>query len=228
MDGVERRASGFAYIQGSGDDHELWGMVRIPTSHRHSFQANAVCCLVLFQGLTPNLYWRHCDMVLTIGPSDLPNLVRSLVSASSHTGDVTDPNQPPCGTPIQHISGRISICNMASLRRPNLLQTHRDVAFLCCTPQDPNCLAGTAGDETRMLSIQTPEGKKGQQRFLTVVLPRSMPFIRYHLQNRRTVCIACNTGSDISVGVAVAALAMFFRSDGSFCSQGNARDDICT
>jgi tRNA A64-2'-O-ribosylphosphate transferase len=25
--GVERRTSGFSYIQGSGDDHELWGMV---------------------------------------------------------------------------------------------------------------------------------------------------------------------------------------------------------
>jgi tRNA A64-2'-O-ribosylphosphate transferase len=25
--GTERRASGFIYVQGSGDDHELWGMV---------------------------------------------------------------------------------------------------------------------------------------------------------------------------------------------------------
>lgn len=26
--GMERRSGGFAYIQGSGDDHELWGMVK--------------------------------------------------------------------------------------------------------------------------------------------------------------------------------------------------------
>jgi hypothetical protein len=26
-DGVERRSGGFSYIQGSADDHELWGMV---------------------------------------------------------------------------------------------------------------------------------------------------------------------------------------------------------
>lgn len=29
-EGLERRSNGFTYVQGSGDDHELWGMV---TSH---------------------------------------------------------------------------------------------------------------------------------------------------------------------------------------------------
>ena len=34
MDGTERRTGGYTYIQGSGDDHELWGMVRILSKHR--------------------------------------------------------------------------------------------------------------------------------------------------------------------------------------------------
>ncbi|KAF8554921.1 initiator tRNA phosphoribosyl transferase [Imleria badia] len=202
MEGVERRASGFAYIQGSGDDHELWGM-----------------------GLTPTLYWRHRVEILAAGSSDLPDIVQSLVSASSRPDDAIDPNHPLRSTPIQHISGRISICTIASLQRPDLLQAHPDVAFVCLTPQDPDQTAGST-DESRMLRIQTPEGKKGQHHFLTVVLPRSMPFIQHHLQNQRTLCIACNTGTDISVGVALAVLALFFRPDGSLCAQGNARDDM--
>lgn len=28
-DGLERRSGGFVYVQGSGDDHELWGMVSV-------------------------------------------------------------------------------------------------------------------------------------------------------------------------------------------------------
>lgn len=28
--GLGRRAGGFSYVQGSGDDHELWGQVRPP------------------------------------------------------------------------------------------------------------------------------------------------------------------------------------------------------
>ncbi len=30
-EGVERRFNGFSYVQGSGDDHELWGMVCLPS-----------------------------------------------------------------------------------------------------------------------------------------------------------------------------------------------------
>ncbi|KAF8141176.1 initiator tRNA phosphoribosyl transferase [Boletus edulis] len=212
MDGMERRASGFAYIQGSGDDHELWSM-----------------------GLTPSLYWKHRHEILSTASSALPDFVRLLVSvaSSSHTDDPTDPNQLMCTTPIRHVSGRILISTIASLRRPHLLQAHPAVAFVCLAlrdhDHDPNP-AGPATEEasesSRMLRIQTPEGKKGQHHFLTVVLPRAMPFIQHHLQDQRTVCIACNTGTDMSVGVAVAALAMFFRPDGSLCAQGNARADI--
>lgn len=32
--GTGRRAGGFAYVQGSGDDHELWGMVSLSPRHR--------------------------------------------------------------------------------------------------------------------------------------------------------------------------------------------------
>ena len=35
-DGLERRTMGFAYVQGSGDDHELWGMVRDTSVLRHN------------------------------------------------------------------------------------------------------------------------------------------------------------------------------------------------
>lgn len=195
-------------------------------SPRRSRGAHRLCS---FQGLTPVLYWRHRDELLTARSSDLPDLVRSLVSSSSHTDPVMKPDQPLCGTPIQRISGRISICNIASLRRPDLLQLYPNVAFLCLAPQDTNHLTSVVvapSNAFRVLSIQTPEGKKGQHHFLTVVLPRSMPFIHTHLQNLRTVCIACNTGTDTSIGVAVAALAVFFRPDGSLCSQGNARDQL--
>ncbi|KAG6381976.1 initiator tRNA phosphoribosyl transferase [Boletus reticuloceps] len=199
MDGMERRASGFAYIQGSGDDHELWSMVRIPSNRQ---------------------------------PGTL-SVCSSQSRRSSHTDDPTDPNQLLCATPIQYVSGRISISTIASLQRPHLLQAHPAVAFVCLALRDHDLDPNPAGPATeeasessKMLRIQTPEGKKGQRHFLTVVLPRAMPFIQRHLQDQRTVCIACNTGTDTSVGVAVAALAMFFRPDGSLCAQGNARADI--
>ncbi|KAF7350966.1 Initiator tRNA phosphoribosyl transferase [Mycena sanguinolenta] len=59
-DGTARRAGGFAYIQGSGDDHELWG-----------------------EGLTPTLFWRHREVLLGAERADLPALVASLVADSA-------------------------------------------------------------------------------------------------------------------------------------------------
>lgn len=34
-EGLERRSHGFSYVQGSGDDHELWGMVCLFAMSRH-------------------------------------------------------------------------------------------------------------------------------------------------------------------------------------------------
>lgn len=165
---------------------------------------------------------------------NLPDLVRALVEdAHRIDNNPLHPNQPACGTPIEHVSGRISISTIAALRRPNALQAP-DTALLCLTSANEACsltsLTGTAGDSStpKALYIPTPDGKKGQRHFLTTVLPRSMPFLQHHLLHHCTVCIACSTGTDMSVGVAVAALALFFRPDGSFCEQGNACDDLCT
>jgi hypothetical protein len=65
MDGVERRAAGFAYIQGSGDDHELWGMVGIP-SHLDALG-------LLSQRRVSSLFLpgSHSDLVLEVPRRDL-------------------------------------------------------------------------------------------------------------------------------------------------------------
>jgi tRNA A64-2'-O-ribosylphosphate transferase len=45
-------------------------------------------------------------------------------------------------------------------------------------------------------------------------LPRSMAFIRKHLNEGRIVVIACTNGKDASVGVALAAIQTCFDQDG--------------
>ncbi|KAG1854203.1 initiator tRNA phosphoribosyl transferase [Suillus subalutaceus] len=57
LDGMERRITGFAYIQGSGDDHELWSM-----------------------GLTPTQFWKHKQTLLDANRNELPTLVQALTS----------------------------------------------------------------------------------------------------------------------------------------------------
>ncbi|KAF9029346.1 initiator tRNA phosphoribosyl transferase [Hymenopellis radicata] len=59
-EGLERRSSGFSYIQGSADDHEAWGM-----------------------GLTPDLFWRFRDELLITPRSRLPDLISTLITTSA-------------------------------------------------------------------------------------------------------------------------------------------------
>ncbi|EEB93680.1 hypothetical protein MPER_07630 [Moniliophthora perniciosa FA553] len=70
------------------------------------------------------------------------------------------------------------------------------------------------------MPIFCPAGKKGQMHFLQVVLPRSTEFIHSCLSQGLSVCIACPTGNDLGVGVAVAALQKFFTVDGKFIGSG--------
>ncbi|KAH7883244.1 tRNA A64-2'-O-ribosylphosphate transferase, partial [Phlebopus sp. FC_14] len=202
-DGLERRATGFAYIQGSADDHELWSM-----------------------GLTPTIFWNNRTGILKAGRSELPELVKSLVEASSSTNIHDDSNsqrtfQP---TPIDHVSGLLSICCTASL----LSISNSPIAMVYLTSGSTYLSVGTgARDPALTLCIETPEGKKGQHHFLHTVLPCSIPFIKTHLLDGRQVCIACDKGTDISVGVGLAALAKFFREDGTFNPQENRQVDLC-
>ncbi|KAJ6497494.1 initiator tRNA phosphoribosyl transferase, partial [Mycena sanguinolenta] len=87
-DGTARRAAGFAYIQGSGDDHELWG-----------------------GGLTPTLFWRHRERLLGAERADLSALVASLVA------DSAQPQDAGKGVPTQisRVHGRLLLCATADL-----------------------------------------------------------------------------------------------------------------
>jgi hypothetical protein len=71
--------------------------------------------------------------------------------------------------------------------------------------------------------IDARGGKKAHIQFLQVVLPQAMTFIRHHLELGMPVCIACDSGKDLSVGVALAALQMFFDDNGCFVRHDPSR-----
>ncbi|KAG1856872.1 tRNA A64-2'-O-ribosylphosphate transferase [Suillus tomentosus] len=208
LDAMERRITGFAYIQGSGDDHELWGM-----------------------GLTPAQFWKHKQTLLRANRNELPTLVHALASSLNTHSTSTDLNSNASfhPIPIQHVHGRLSICTTHDISSP--LGDESAVVYLTSADDVPPALK----DHPRVLYIQTPQGKKGQHHFLHTVLPQVMPFIFLHLQNTRRVCIACETGTDTSIGVAIAALIKFFDDSGEFCGEYEyeregvlSKDDIKT
>ncbi|KAF4598796.1 hypothetical protein EYR38_007204 [Pleurotus pulmonarius] len=195
-DAIERRGGGFSYVQGSGDDHELWGM-----------------------GLTPAIFWRHHKELLGAPRSELSALVESLVR---NPLPAESNKAPP--TTISHLRGRILICALADLLfQPSGEIVHEDDTSYLLVTADQKPVDVERGEtqptqqngDGRLLHLRVPSGKKGQYQFLQDILPRAMGFVGHELEQRRKVCIACETGKDVSVGIALAAAQKYFDDDGT-------------
>lgn len=218
-DGLERRANGFAYIQGSGDDHELWSMVHITSLMQDKLYLQEL------QGLTPTIFWKNRSVLLNATRSALPALVQSLLS------DFDVPHGAASDTrliSIAHVSGLLSILSTSTLRSAIPFLSSSRLASVWLTSNDPSHLLSTnAIEPSSLLCIQSPMGKRGQHHFLQTVLPRSMPFIEAHLLRGNRVCIACENGLDISVGLCLAVLTKLFYDDGSLILHTDKRTALC-
>jgi tRNA A64-2'-O-ribosylphosphate transferase len=198
-DGAHRRAGGFAYIQGSGDDHELWGEVGFFPFH-YSFIHQPL------QGLTPALFWRHRKTLLEAERAELPALVARLVADSvrAHDADKCAP------TPISRVHGRLLVCAVVDLPETWNQDTDTDTAYVVVAGVGTGTAEVSIPDGVPVLRIEAWAGKKGQFQFLQDILPRATAFFRAQLKAGRLVCAACDSGADFSVGIALAALQLFF------------------
>jgi tRNA A64-2'-O-ribosylphosphate transferase len=157
--------------------------------------------------------------------------VEAIVSASTAISIkddwVTLPNE------ILKTAGKLLICSNANLPSPlpsSFLGTTIGTvpaAFLqICAPGElalPHTHQLPDFRYPNYVRLEAPEGKRGQSQFLQNVLPESMSFISNQLRMGSSVCIACGTGKDKSVGVALAALQKFFDDTGSFVQEDTTR-----
>ncbi|PSR76540.1 hypothetical protein PHLCEN_2v8386 [Hermanssonia centrifuga] len=222
QEGVERRSNGFSYVQGSGDDHELWGL-----------------------GLTPDIFWKHKDKILNTDRSKLKDLVTALVAERSTQARTEWTTLP---TPITKIREKLLISTISDLPfplPPCLPHSQEGIAYIIISeqhvhppqPQSEPCKQvegegeNDEGDgETEneqptqprdVLYLHLAKGKRGQMQFLSSVLPQSIPFIDAHLSKGTRVCVGCDNGKDASVGVALTALQMLFNDQGAFLLPGS-------
>ncbi|KAI0343279.1 initiator tRNA phosphoribosyl transferase [Trametopsis cervina] len=198
QEGVERRSNGYSYVQGSGDDHELWS-----------------------QGLTPALFWRHKDLLLRTGRQDLKALVVELVD--NDLGSKRSDSTVAESSPVNHVGGRIKIGLLSELSEhlhtnvsDPVQRTAQVIISASAAVRERVGADGWRIDPEHVLVLYLPPGKRGQSMFLEAILPRSLPFIDSYLSQGSTVCISCDSGRDASVGVALAALQLLFDDSGQY------------
>jgi len=183
--------SGGGYIQGAGDDTENWA-----------------------RGLTPVIFWANQTTLASASEAELPDLIDALVSNSRKIA--TEGDKLRC---VKQTSSLFIIPIVALTAQ----ETGSDTYLINLLPLTTEKEAwGTA--PTR-LDIGLGTSKLGS-RNLRVALPFIADFIEKIVLPRSDAClqqriiIACDTGRDLSIGVALTLLCLFFDNDGKLLQSG--------
>jgi tRNA A64-2'-O-ribosylphosphate transferase len=114
-------------------------------------------------------------------------------------------------TPINKVGDRLLIGNLDDV--PDIINEHNTDFIILASS-----LQGKPESKSRKVYIPVVTGKKGQSHFLQTTLPTATALIRDRLAEGKRICIVCESGKDLSVGVALAALQLFFQDNGRLVS----------
>lgn len=190
------------YIQGAGDDTENWAM-----------------------GLTPDVFWAHASSLLAAPEADLPALIVRLVDetkaqrqAASSSGGTAPPRKQLTPYLSVRATSPLDISSQPSTKQQQQQQNECLVVLTeTPTPQDSWRQSPTL--------IQVGLGKhKTASRNLRLALPDICAFAAHFLEKHATpdadqrpqIVVACDSGRDLSVGVALALSCRLFDDEGRF------------
>lgn len=191
---VSRRVAGGelsegGYIQGAGDDTENWA-----------------------RGLSPPVFWANKELLLSTPEIELPDLIETLVSRAAVAGSVG--GQMRCLKP----TSCLFIASIADLPKLDKSPAACTILLLPKTTEED-----TWQTSPTRLDVGVGPHKLGS-RNLRTALPFIIDFLRKLLAPRKTenqdetkpkILISCESGKDLSIGVALATLCLLFDDQGN-------------
>lgn len=168
--------------------------------------------------MTPEIFWENKEVLLRADRTELSDVVKRLIGRQGIRPPI-DWNVPP--TPIERVGGRLLICSTSNV--PCDFPIHVPgvegrVSYVVVSEHG----VPLPVDRKDILALELPSGKKGQIHFLQHVLPEAIPFIKKSLADDANLCVCCENGRDVSVGIAVVALQLFFMDDGMYTRDGGS------
>ncbi|KAL9122007.1 MAG: hypothetical protein Q9187_001432, partial [Circinaria calcarea] len=171
------------YIQGAGDDSEGW-------SH----------------GLTPVMFWQSKEQLMRTPEEEIPEMINRLI-AEEQAKKIRVSTAVVRPTNLVHLG---------ALNANENLGNGFSCSIICGIPRPSTKISKTEEEDhaTRTLYLDCGSGKLGS-RALRTELQRLQPFIKSALskEGQTTILLACSTGRDLSVGVALAVLCLYFADD---------------
>ncbi|KAF7957994.1 hypothetical protein EAE96_003561 [Botrytis aclada] len=194
---VSRRVSGGetsegGYIQGAGDDTENWA-----------------------HGLTPRLFWSNQEILFETADEDLPGLIGTLI-------DIDQPSSAPgpnADLRIVHPTSCLSISTIDALP-PRANNSNSNTCTIVLLPKPTPKETWHASPSHLHIGLGA---KKIGSKNLRAALPTISSFLLKYLNagSAKTlsdpslqIIIACESGHDLSIGVALALLCLYFDDGG--------------
>jgi tRNA A64-2'-O-ribosylphosphate transferase len=151
-------------------------------------------------GLDPPTFWKYRSMILQTSDDELHDLIQWLIDKERHS--------QPLSTFVSITSApKLLFGSMDNLNKLPLLDN--DV-LISCSPNVNHSLPSN----NRHLPLKCREKKLGS-RDLRTQLPRLLTFLSA-FDTVDKIYVACPDGKDLSVGIGLAILCLFFDEDGQF------------
>jgi tRNA A64-2'-O-ribosylphosphate transferase len=195
----------FEYVQGSGDDDELWG-----------------------KGLKPGHFFRNREEILSASREELPELIARLVERGQNQAGSASVTQGLGVWKEIPRGSKIWLGTTAS----DLPKDLGSCALITFEKSDKPSIETVSSDEastSKQLVLRLQEGKKKKidLDYATQVLPAVVEFARrVRSQDLNTyILIRDPTGKSLSVGAAICLSWLFVQSDRSLRPISNAEED---
>lgn len=179
------------YIQGAGDDTENWAL-----------------------GLTAPIFWAHRDELLSTPEPELPELIASLLASSDAREGVR--------SDLTQVAPGLLVGTLAVSREPLLLDEGACVVALLGKVTEKAAWVRSSSH----LEVGLGRSKAGSRQ-LREGLPMVCEFVERYLarstagEGGKKVVLLCETGKDLSVGVALALSCWCFADDGNVRPDGS-------
>ncbi|KAF8318396.1 initiator tRNA phosphoribosyl transferase [Clavulina sp. PMI_390] len=210
--GIERR-SGYTYVQGSGDDHELWS-----------------------RGLGPPLFWKHQAALLAANPSDLGELLDEIVLEGKQND--TSTHEHLQSFPIGKAGNQIVLVlsSTANTTPPALAGSEAAITITDAAEEGEN-KEETESLSKQVLCMDTTSTFAKRRDLLPFFRPpnldRAVDFARLQVRDQgRTLKIFASSSTDEEmIGVALILLQSLYDNEGALRSEGNdnfttTKDDL--
>ncbi|KAK0285679.1 tRNA A64-2'-O-ribosylphosphate transferase [Friedmanniomyces endolithicus] len=150
-------------------------------------------------GLGPALFWANSALLMTAPESELPALIEGIVGESAKVTSMRLPTQVKPATSLW-------IANSAMAEK-----VYADFDIFICCGVTVNTMLMTAL-QSSYVHLACSNGKNGSRQ-LRAELPK-LRILASKISQSSRILVACETGKDLAVGVALAILCSLYGSDG--------------